>query len=212
MKHEWRKKEKEIYIPKNKPQLVEIPEFKYLTIGGQGNPNSEGFSEAIGVLYSLAYAIRMMPKKGITPEGYFEYTVYPLEGTWDLTEKGRAQMVDGLNKEELVYTLMIRQPDFVTNEVVSKAFEIVKAKKPHTLLDKVKFETIKEGLSVQMLHVGSYDDEPRTFSEMQDFIDSNKLKLKTKVHKEIYLSDFRKTESSKLKTVLRYSVEKENNC
>lgn len=212
MKYEWRKKEKEIYIPKNKPQLVEIPEFKYLTIKGQGNPNSEGFSEAIGVLYSLTYAIRMMPKKGITPEGYFEYTVYPLEGTWDLTEKGRAQMVNGLNKEELVYTLMIRQPDFVTDEVISKAFEIVKAKKPHDLLDKVKFETVKEGLSVQMLHVGSYDDEPRTFSEMQDFIDSNNLKLKTKVHKEIYLSDFRKTESSKLKTVLRYSVEKEDDC
>ena len=84
MKYEWRKKEKEYYIPKEKPQLVEIPEFKYFTLKGKGNPNSEAFKECIQVLYSLSYAIRMMPKNGITPEGYFEYTVYPLEWIWDL--------------------------------------------------------------------------------------------------------------------------------
>ena len=87
MKYEWRKKEKEYYIPKEKPQSVEIPEFKYFTLKGKGNPNSEAFKECIQVLYSLSYAIRMMPKNGITPEGYFEYTVYPLEWIWDLSEK-----------------------------------------------------------------------------------------------------------------------------
>ena len=206
MKYEWRKKEKEYYIPKEKPQLVEIPEFKFFTLKGQGNPNSEAFKECIGVLYSLSYAIRMMPKNGITPEGYFEYTVYPLEGIWDLSEKGRLEQT--LNKDELVYKLMIKQPDFVTEEVVKTAMEIVKKKKYHPLLEKVEFESIKEGLSVQMLHVGPYDDEPRTFSVMKEFCSENDLDIKTLAHKEIYLSDFRKTEAAKLKTVLRYSVEK----
>lgn len=205
MKYEWRKKEKEYYIPKEKPQLVEIPEFKFLTLKGQGNPNSEGFSKAIETLYSLAYAIRMMPKKGITPEGYFEYTVYPLEGIWDLTEKGRAEEV--LNKDELVYTLMIRQPEFVNEEVFNIAMDIAKKKKANPLLEKVELKNIKEGTSVQMLHVGPYDDEPRTFSAMEEFCNENNLKIKTKAHREIYLSDFRKTEASKLKTVLRYMVE-----
>lgn len=204
MKYEWRKKEKEYYIPKEKPQLVEIPEFKYFTLKGKGNPNTEAFKECIGVLYSLSYAIRMMPKNGITPDGYFEYTVYPLEGIWDLTEEGRLE--ETLNKDELVYKLMIRQPDFVTEEVVKTAMEIVKKKKPHPLLEKVEFESIKEGLCVQMLHVGPYDDEPRTFSVMKEFCVENNLEIKTLAHKEIYLSDFRKTEASKLKTVLRYLV------
>lgn len=204
MKYEWRKKEKEYYIPKEKPQLVEIPEFKYFTLKGQGNPNTEAFKECIGVLYSLSYAIRMMPKNGITPDRYFEYTVYPLEGIWDLTEEGRLE--ETLNKDELVYKLMIRQPDFVTEEVVNIAMEIVKKKKSHPLLEKVEFELIKEGLCVQMLHVGPYDDEPRTFSAMKEFCTENNLEIKTLAHKEIYLSDFRKTEASKLKTVLRYLV------
>lgn len=208
MKYEWRKSEKQYYLPKEQAQLVEIPEFKYISINGQGNPNSEGFSEAIGTLYSIAYAIRMMPKTGFIPDRYFEYTVYPLEGTWDLTEKGREQIDEKLNKDELIYKLMIKQPDFVTDEIFQRALENTKKKKQNPLLNKVKLETIKDGLSVQCLHVGAYDDEPRTFAKMQDFIESNNLKLKTKVHKEIYLSDFRKTDANKLKTVLRYSVER----
>ena len=148
-----------------------------------------------------------MPKNGYNPEGYFEYTVYPLEGIWDLTEEGRKQEV--FNKDELVYTIMIRQPDFVTEDLAMKAMEIVKKKKPHPLLDKVKFETISDGLSVQMLHIGPYDDEPKTFAVMKEYCKENKLVLKTKVHREIYLSDFRKTKPEKLKTVLRYMVEYE---
>ncbi|MGL5755759.1 MAG: GyrI-like domain-containing protein [Paraclostridium sp.] len=205
MKHEWRKKEKEYYIPKEKVQLVKIPKFKFFTIQGKGNPNSKEFEEAIGVLYSLSYAVRMMPRNGITPKDYFEYTVYPLEGLWDLTEEGRKQ--ETLNKDELIYTIMIRQPEFVNEEVYKMAMEIVKKKKPHPLLEKVKFQVIEDGLSVQMLHIGPYEDEERTFKEMKQFCSENNLNLKTKVHREIYLSDFRKIESSKLKTVLRYIVE-----
>ena len=101
---------------------------------------------------------------------------------------------------------MIRQPDFVTEELVIKAMEIVKKKKPHPLLDKVTFETIKDELSVQMLHIGSFDDEPKTFSIMKEYCEKNNLIIKTKTHREIYLSDLRKTETEKLKTVLRYCV------
>jgi len=205
MKYEWRKQEKNLYLPKEKPVLVTVPKQNFFMIRGKGNPNSVDFSERIGVLYSLAYAVRMMPKQGYTPEGYFEYTVYPLEGIWDLTEEGRKSST--LNKDELIYTIMIRQPEFVTQEVVDKAFEIVRKKKPHPLLDDVTFESMEDGLSVQMMHIGPYDDEPRSFEEMKKFIEENNLEIRTLVHREIYISDARKTDKSKLKTVLRYRVQ-----
>jgi hypothetical protein len=204
MKYEWRKQEKDLYIPKQKPELVTVPEQKFITVKGNGNPNSEEFSKRIEVLFSLAYAIRMMPKQGYTPEGYFEYTVYPLEGLWDLTEEGRK--LDTLDKDELLYTIMIRQPDFVTKEIVDRAFEIVRKKKPNPLLDEVSFDTIKDGLSVQILHIGSYDNEPQSFKKMKEFIEENHLEIATLRHREIYLSDARKVEPAKLKTVLRYKV------
>ncbi len=206
MKYEWRKKEKEYYIPKEKPVLVKIPEFKFLTIEGKGNPNGEEFKEHIQALYPLAYAIRMMPKNNIDIEGYYEYTVYPLEGVWDLTEKGREEIEDKLNKDELIYKLMIRQPDFVTEEVVQRAFDIIRKKKPYPLLDQVKFESIEEGDCVQALHIGPYDDEPRTFRKMEELCEENNLEIVSKAHREIYLSDFRRIAPEKLKTVLRYRV------
>ncbi|MEK4011024.1 GyrI-like domain-containing protein [Peribacillus sp. FSL M8-0224] len=204
MKYEWRKQEKNLYIPKQKPELVSIPEQKFFLIKGKGNPNENEFAEKIGVLYSLAYAVRMMPKQGCTPAGYFEYTVYPLEGIWDLTEEGKK--LDTLNKDELLYTIMIRQPDFVTKEIVDRAFEHVEKKKPHPFLNNVRFGTFQDGLSVQMLHVGPYDDEPQSFKVMNEFIKNNNLEKTSLQHREIYLSDFRKVEPSKLKTVLRYKV------
>lgn len=204
MKYEWRKQEKNLYFPKEKPQLITIPPMKFFMISGQGDPNKEEFSEKVGVLYSLAYAVRMMPKTGYTPEGYFEYTVYPLEGLWDLTEEGRK--AEKLDKDQLLYTIMIRQPDFVTQEVVDLAFENVRKKKNHSLLDSVTFEIMEDGLSVQMMHIGSFDEEPRTFKQMKDFISENNLQMRTLKHREIYLSDLRRTEKNKLKTVLRYLV------
>ncbi|AGX42509.1 GyrI-like domain-containing protein [Clostridium saccharobutylicum] len=204
MKFEWKKQEKNLYLPKEKPNLITVPQQNFFMISGKGNPNDEEFSEKIGILYSLAYAVRMMPKQGYTPDGYFEYTVYPLEGIWNLTEEGKQS--NTLNKEELLYTIMIRQPDFVTQEVVNNAFENVRKKKNHPLLDYVNFETMEEGLSVQMMHIGSYDDEPQSFEQMKKFIEENNLKRTTLKHREIYLSDARKTEESKLKTVLRYMV------
>ena len=206
LKYEWKKEEKEIYLPKEKPTLVEVPKAKYFCIKGKGNPNGEDFSNRIAVLYSLAYLVRMMPKNGFTPDGYFEYTVYPLEGLWDMTEEGKKS--ETFNKDELLYTIMIKQPDFVNEEVVKKAFEIANRKKPTRLLEEAYFDEIEDGLAVQMLHIGSYDTEPESFTKMKYYINENNLKIKSLVHREIYLSDARKIEKDKLKTVLRYMVTK----
>ena len=207
MKYEWRKEEKDIYLPKQKPTLVNVPKSKYFCIKGKGNPNNKDFSERIEVLYTLSYTVRMMPRNGYTPDGYFEYTVYPLEGLWDLTEEGRKSKT--LLKDELLYTIMIKQPDFVTNELFMKAFEIASTKKPNKLLKEVYLDEIEDGLSVQMLHIGDYDSEPETFEKMKEFIKANNLEIKTLVHREIYLSDARRVDRDKFKTVLRYRVRRE---
>jgi hypothetical protein len=206
MKYEWKKQDKELYLPKNKPADIIVPKLKFFMLNGKGNPNSEAFADAIQVLYSLSYAIKMMPKSGVSPEGYFDYTVFPLEGIWDLDEEGR--MKEKLDKDNLVYTIMIRQPDFVTEELAQKAIDITKKKKPHSLLNEVRFGAIEDGYCVQMTHLGSFDNEPASFAMMEEYCDQNGLKRKSKVHREIYISDARKTEPDKLKTVLRFSVEK----
>ncbi|NMM62754.1 hypothetical protein HBE96_08600 [Clostridium sp. P21] len=204
MKHEWRKHEKELYLPKVIPELVKIPKQKFFIIKGKGNPNDEDFSERIGVLYTMSYAVRMMPKNGFTPDGYFEYTVYPLEGLWNLTEEGKK--ADALNKDELLYTIMIRQPEFVNENVAEKALAIARKKKPHPLLDEIVFDELEDGLSIQMLHKGSYDNEPENFAKMKEFMENSCLQRKSMIHREIYLSDARKVGKDKLRTVLRYMV------
>ena len=206
MKYEWKKQEKETYLPKQKPTLVQIPKSTYVCIKGKGNPNNPDFQERIQALYALSYTIRMMPKNGINPPGYFEYTVYPLEGLWDLTEEGRA--AKNLNKDELLYTIMIKQPSFVTQTLFEEAVSIALKKKKLPLLKELYFTEIEDGLAVQMMHIGSYDDEPQTFQIMKEFIANNNLKIKSLVHREIYIADARKADPSKMKTVLRYQVEK----
>jgi len=206
-KHEWRKQEKAVYLPKNKPEVIDIPAYSFLIIDGQGNPNSEAFAECIGVLYSLSYAIKMTPKKMETPpSGYCDYTVYPLEGIWDITDEAKKTFDGTINKDDLVFRLMIRQPDFVDESFFQQMLAQVKEKKPHPLLDQVKFETITDGPCVQMLHIGSYDDEPASFQIMEDFANAEGLTRLSKRHREIYLSDFRKVPADKLKTVLRFQV------
>lgn len=206
MKHEWRKYEKGIYLPKKKPELVDIPKCSFFSIKGKGNPNNENFAEYIGVLYSLAYAIRMSYKSGIAPEGYNEYTVYPLEGVWDMSDEAKNKGDGKFNKDDLIFNLMIRQPDFVTPEFANTIMERTKDKKPHKLLEHVRFESIHEGKCVQMLHLGSYDGEPQSFGLMQAYCDEHNLLRKEKCHREIYLNDVRKVEEGKLKTVLRFRV------
>lgn len=210
MKHEWKKNEKQFYLPKDKPELINIPKFKFFTIEGTGNPNDDFFAEYIGVLYSLSYGIKMSPKKGLEPKEYFDYTVYPLEGVWDINYKAKQSFNGTINKNDLVFNLMIRQPDFVDNDFALQILEQTKKKKPHQLLDKVRFEEIVEGDCIQMLHVGSYDNEPKSFKMMENFAEQDKFIRKTKTHREIYLSDARMVLPDKLQTVLRFSIEKNN--
>lgn len=204
MKYEWKKQEKSTYLPKAEPEVIDVPGFSFYVIEGKGNPNDEEFAAVIGVLYSLSYGVKMMPKKGATPDGYFDYSIYPLEGIWDLSDE--AKKMNTFNKNEFIYNIMIRQPDFVTKELAAEIINQVKKKKPHPLLDKVRFETIEDGLSVQILHKGSYDDEPASFKKMEAFCIENGLVRTQLTHREIYITDARKTEKEKLKTILRYSV------
>jgi len=173
-KHEWRKREKGIYLPKNKPEVVDVPEYRYVTITGQGNPNSAYFSAYIGALYAVSYAIKMTLKKRETkPKGYIDYTVYPLEGVWDITEEAKKVYDGTLDKDELVFTLMIRQPNFVSVKFFKEMLELTKKKKPTKLLNKVKLQNLNEGKCVQMLHIGPYDDEPKSFEQMEAFAVAN---------------------------------------
>ena len=203
-KYEWKKQDKELYLPKNVPTIIEVPKIKYFTIEGTGNPNGDNFNKDVEALYALSYSIRMIHKKGTVPEGFYEYTVFPLEGVWDLHEEGRK--LNYLDKNHLVYKLMIRQPDFITEELFNYALESAGKSKPSLCLDKAKFEGIEEGLNVQIMHIGSYDEEPKTFALMEKFCIENKLTRIEKTHKEIYISDPRKTQPDKLKTVLRFKV------
>lgn len=206
MKHEWKKHEKAIYLPKAEPGIITIPEYNYFTIRGKGNPNDDFFPEYIAVLYSLSYAVKMSPKQGIAPEGYFDYTVYPLEGVWDIDEEAKKHYDGKLDKDTLVFNLMMRQPGFVTPDYAFEIIERTKKKKPHDLLASVEFSTIDEGLCIQMMHVGSYDDEPESFERMERFAREQNLKRLSMTHREIYLSDARKVAPEKLKTVLRFQV------
>ena len=207
MKHEWRKKEKAIYLPKNQPELIDIPSYSFITLSGAGNPGSEYFADCIGALYSLAYAIKMtLKKREVKPSTYLDWAVYPLEGIWDLSEKGRQQYDGKVNKDELVFDLMIRQPDFVSEEFFQEMLAFTKKKKPHPLLDEVKFREITDGRCIQMMHIGSFDDEPASFALMEAFAADQNVERGSKVHREIYLSDFRKVPEEKLKTILRFQL------
>lgn len=207
MKHEWRKKEKEIYLPPKRPVMIDLPCFKYFTINGSGNPNSTFFGECIEALYAVSYTIRMSNKKGLQPANFYEYTVYPLEGIWDISDKAKKSYDDTLDKDELVFKIMIRQPEFVSTEFATEAKEWAKRKKANQLIKKLKYEKISEGKCVQMMHIGSYDSEPESFEKMELFCSQNNLNRKSKVHKEVYISDPRRVVPEKLKTVLRFSVE-----
>lgn len=206
MKIEWKKEEKSLYLPKGKPEYVKIPPFNFFVIGGKGNPNAPDFSERIGILYSLAYGVKMSPKAGIAPAGYAEYTVYPLEGVWDIAEEAKSDFREKLDKDSLVYRIMIRQPDFVDADFASLILERARKKSPSALYDEVRFERIEEGDCVQMMHIGSYDDEPESFAAMERFAAESEVVRTSRRHREIYISDPDRTAPEKLKTVLRFQV------
>ena len=208
MKHEWKKSEKNFYFPNVVPEQIVVPKFNFYTIRGEGNPNDDNFADYISVLFSLSYAIKMgLKSKEIVPKNYTDYAVYPLEGVWDINEEAKRKMDEKFDKNALVYTLMIRQPSFITADFAAENIELTKKKKPHPLIDQVRFEMIEEGKCVQMLHMGSFDNEPKSFKLMEQFAEEQQLKRKSQTHHEIYLSDARKTIPERLRTILRFQVE-----
>ena len=204
MKYEWRRAEKAIYGVKASPTLVTVPEQAFIMIDGAGNPNSPDFSERVSALYSLAYAVKMDYKKSNPELEVTDFTVYPLEGIW------RQKEAEVLVKDDLVYTIMIAQPEFITREMVEKALAKVKVKKPNLHYDEIRFERMDEGNSIAMLHVGPFDTENQTFDEMERFCKLHKLNRISKVHREIYLNNLHRTDQYKLKTILRYQIQEEN--
>lgn len=208
MKYEWKKQERELYGVKSKPQVISVPRQNYIMIKGKGDPNMDEFSQRVGVLYSLAYPIKMR-FKGMCKEdescqeefGCSDYAVYPLEGVWSTDNPENL-----LDKSSFSYTIMIRQPNFITEEMVTAAYEAVKKKKPHPYLEEIFFESVDEGQCIQMLHLGPFDDEPASFEKMGDFAKQNGLERIGYTHHEIYLNDARKTVPEKRKTILRFQV------
>jgi hypothetical protein len=203
-KLEYKKEFKELYLPKNTPTIIDVPSIKFVIIDGKGDPNGEDFSLVTAALYGFSYAVKMSYKSNEVPQGFYDYTVFPLEGVWDLVDKTKSLT----DKSNFAYSIMIRQPDFLTDELFERFITEIKKKKPNIYLDKIKYETITEELCCQMLHLGSYDDEPASFELMKQFCEDNGYERISLTHREIYLSDPRKTEADKLKTVLRFNVKK----
>ncbi len=204
MKYEWKKQDKSLYGAKTAPNLINIPPQNYIMIDGKGNPNDSDFSNRVSALYSLAYAIKMRYKKsedkGKSENDIDDFSVYPLEGVWSLTEG--TQLV----KENLEYTIMIRQPDFISKEMFVAALEQVKAKKPSPLFDEIYFDAMQNGMCIEVLHIGSFDTEPYSFEKMKQYAEANNLQYDKKQHREIYLNNTNRVEQSRLKTILRYSI------
>jgi hypothetical protein len=205
MKFDYKKEFKNLYVPKIKPSIVDIPEMNFIKIDGKGDPNGIEYHNAVELLYGLSYTIKMSYKSGKDIEGYFEYVVPPLEGLW----WGEGNGFDINSRDTWLWTSMIRQPEFVTEEVFQWALESIKKKKPQLDSTKACLTKFNEGLCVQAMHMGPFADEPKTVLMMQDFMGENNLKDdigRIRKHHEIYLSDPRKTIPSKLKTVLRHPV------
>lgn len=201
MKYEWKKNEKNLYGVKQKPQLIEIPSAYYIMIKGEGNPNESDFSNRVSALYSLAYGIKMLFKNMEKEElEYSDFIVFPLEGIWAKSDD------EEFDKNKLKYTIMIKQPYFITKEIFDLAFEKVKKKKPNELYDEVSFDCIESKKAIQILHIGSFDTEIESFEKLDNFANEMNLERSEKLHTEIYLNNKNRTAEDKLKTILRYNV------
>lgn len=210
MAFDYKKEYKEFYMPKNKPSIINVPKMNYLAVRGKGNPNEESgeYQESIGLLYAMAFTIKMSYKGSYKIDGYFEYVVSPLEGFW--WQDGQMGNIDYQNKDKLSFISLIRLPDFVTKKDFEWAIDEATKKKKRDM-SKVEFLTYDEGLCVQCMHIGSYEDEPVTVDLMHKYMEDNGYELdvtNTRYHHEIYLSDSRKCDVAKLKTVIRHPIKK----
>ena len=209
MAFDFKKEYKEFYIAKNKPQIVDVPRANYIAVRGKGNPNEENgeYQKAISVLYAVAYTLKMSYKTDYRIEGFFEYVVPPLEGFW------WQDNIDGVNysdKSSFNWISVIRLPDFVTEKDFKWAAETAEKKKK---LDcsSAEFLTVDEGLCVQIMHIGAFDDEPKTVAIMDKFLEDNGYENDMndkRFHHEIYMSDARKVSPEKWKTVIRHPIRK----
>ena len=210
MPFDYKKEYKEFYMPKNKPEIVNIPEMKFIAVRGKGDPNEEGgeYKAAISLLYGIAFTIKMSKKGSHCPAGYFDYVVPPLEGFW--WQEDGVKGIDYSRKEDFCWISVIRLPDFVTEKDFNWAIEEAGRKKGQDF-SRVEFMTITEGLCVQCMHIGAYDDEPATIALMDEFLLKNGYEndfSAERMHHEIYLSDARRVAPERLKTVIRHPVKK----
>lgn len=209
MAFDFKKAYKQYYLPKTKPEIVTVPKMNYIAVRGTGNPNEAGgaYQQAVSVLYAVAYTLKMSYKTDHQIEGFFEYVVPPLEGFW--WQEGVAG-VDYSNKDSFQWISVIRLPDFVTVKDFDWAVETA-AKKKKLDCSHAQFLTVEEGLCVQMMHIGLFDEEPATVEKMDAFLRENGYENDmndVRRHHEIYLSDPRKSAPEKQKTVIRHPIRK----
>jgi hypothetical protein len=201
---DYTKAYKDLYLPGKDPCIVDVENMPFIMINGKGDPNGKDFEKVVEDLYGFSYTIKMSYKSKDVPAGYYPYKVFPLEGVWDLQDITKS----AADKSNYKYSMMIRQPDFVTPELFEKIKEQLKQKKPNPFLEKAVFGKTTEGLCCQMMHIGSYDDEPASFEKMAEYCAQNGYVRIAKTHREIYLSDPRRTDAARLRTVLRFRAKK----
>ena len=209
MAFDYKKEYKEFYMPKAKPEIVTVPKMNYLAVRGSGDPNIEGgeYKESIGLLYGVAFTIKMSKKGSHQIEGYFDYVVPPLEGFWWQKD---TEGIDYSRKEDFCWISVIRLPDFVTKKDFEWAVAEASQKKKQDF-SKVEFLSLEEGLCVQCMHIGAYDDEPETVAMMDGYLRANGYEndfTADRLHHEIYLSDARRVPPEKRKTVIRHPIRK----
>ncbi|WP_033165355.1 GyrI-like domain-containing protein [Clostridium sp. KNHs205] len=207
VKLDYKKEYKDLYMPKKNPVLIKVPSMNFFMIDGKGIPESDEYHSAMQSLYSFAFTIKMSKMSGNQPPGYFEYVVPPLEGLWSC-EDGAFVFA---KRDQWIWTSIIRQPEFVTQEVYLNARDEIAKKKPEIDVTKVRFETLEEGLCVQIMHNGPYDQEQSSIDQILRYIEENNLQVdfeSGRRHHEIYLSDPRRCKPESLKTVIRYPVKR----
>ena len=207
MAFDFKKEYKEFYLPKEQPALIDVPEMHYLAVRGEGDPKEEdgAYKRAIGLLYGVAFTIKMSKKGDHRIEGFYDYVVPPLEGFW---RQDGVEGVDYARKQDFRWVSVIRLPDFVTKAEFDWAIAEATRKKKEDF-SAVEYLTITEGLCVQCMHIGPFDDEPATVEKMHAFLEENGYTpdfSEKRLHHEIYLSDARKTAPDKLKTVIRHPI------
>lgn len=207
MKRDWKKEDGEVYLPGAKPTTFRLAPMRYFLVSGAGSPADRPFQEAVEMAYTISYALKMFTKKNPEPDGWYDYAVFPLEASWSIAAGAAAG-----DKDSYTYSVMIRQPEFLDAALADCVRSLAGKKKPALPWRRLEFGEYDEGECLQALHIGPYDDEERTFAVMRAFLAGNGLRRRGEGHKEIYLNDPRRTPPEKLKTALRYWVEKDGDA